>query len=356
MRWIQARWRERAQRWEWLPCRRIDGKLVWGSSYPTQEEAFEAAKRMPEEHARHERIGDLTFGGACDKANQQLIADGGSEHTRTGYVSRFGRWFDILAKDALVSEITSEDIEYFKLQRREKHGVASATIKKDLVVMQRVFDIAGLTGEHNPVRGVRRPKPIDPDRPFLSMKQVAEILDKIRASKKPEREWHAVVIAFLALTGMRAYELEHLRRKNVETLEDGSCCVVLQGEKGKRMRRVYIAEGSAWIAHAFVKEAVSAPPIAPATIATICKRWKRDLDLPHLSGRVLRRTFATEMDQHVSLRYLQEMMGHAQITTTQKYVGLDQQRARAAAGQLHLSLAGTDRSAPPAPDQSSAGG
>lgn len=356
MSWIQCRWRERTQRWEWLPYRRVDGKLLWGSSFATQEAAFEAAKAMVSDHRLTERIGDLTFGQACDRANDQLLADGGSQHTKTGYVSRFRRWHDIIAKDAPITEITSDDIEHFKLERRQKHGVGSGTILKDLVVMQRVFDIAGLTGDRNPVRGVRRPRAEEPDRPFLTMSQVAKILKRIRESEKPGAEWHATVIAFLALTGARAFEIEPLRRKHVEETEDGGCCVVLHAAKGKRARRVYVAAGSANVVWAFVKDATNKPPLDPATIATICKRWKKDLKLPHLCGRVLRRTFATEMDQHVSLRYVQSFMGHSQLATTQKYLGVDPTRARDAAEQLHLSLAGPDRSASRARGRKRAGG
>lgn len=350
MRWIQTRWREKAQRWEWLPCRRLDGKLVWGGSYPTQEEAFEAAKNMPAAHARSEKIGDLTLEGACEKANQQLIADGGSEHTKTGYESRFGRWYDILERTALLSEITSEDIEFFKLERRKEHGAGNGTIRKDLVVMQRVFDIAGFTGDSNPVRGVKRPQPIEPDRPFLTMKQVSEVLGKVRNSGKPGAEWHATVIAFMTLTGARAYEIERLRHEHVESTDDGGCCVILHGTKGKRVRRVFIAKGSASIARAFVQGAIDKPPLEPTSISTICKRWKNDLKLKHLCARVLRRTFATEMAQHESIHYVQSFLGHAQLTTTQKYLGIDQQRAGGAAEQLHLSLGANDQSEPRAPD------
>lgn len=351
MRWIQARWREKSQRWEWLPCRRLDGKLVWGGSYPTQEEACEAAKNMPADHARSEKLGDLTFEGACIRANKQLIADGGSEHTKTGYESRFGRWYDILERTALLSEITAEDVEFFKLERRQKHGAGNGTIRKDLVVMQRVFDIAGLTGDSNPVRGVKRPQPVEPDRPFLTMKQITEIIGKIRKSEKPAAEWHATVIAFLTLTGARAYEIERLRRSDVEETDDGGCCVVLHGSKGKRVRRVFIAKGSAPIAWHFVKDAADTAPLDPTSIATICKRWKKDLKLKHFCGRVLRRTFATEMARHESIHYVQSFLGHAQLTTTQKYLGIDQQRARGAAEQLHLSLGESDQSEPHAPDQ-----
>lgn len=358
MRWITPRWRESSKAWEWCPARRIDGKVVWGKSCPTQEAAFEAAKAMESRRRLVANIGDLTLRQACERAVERMLSDGGSDYTAKGYRARFKRWYEILAADAPVMAITADDVEHLKAKRRSEHGVGSNTIRTDLVVLQRVLDLAGLRGDNNAVRGVSRPKVSEPDRPFFTMENVRRLADRMRASKKPDAEWHAVVVTFLAITGARAYEIERLRASHVEPSDGGGCTVVLHGAKGKQAaaRRVFIDKKLAPVASAFVAEAKDAPPLAPTTIATICKRWARELNEPRLSGRVLRRTYATEMARHVPLQYVQRFLGHTQLTTTQKYLGVDPQLAQDAAAQLRSSLVGTGKRQGRARGRKSGGG
>ena len=350
-RWIYPRWREGKQRWEWAPAPRVDGKLVWGKSHVDPEAAYAAAKDTIARKKVVADVGELTLKQACERAVDRLLADGGSDYTAKGYRARFSRWYEILSENAPVVAITADDVEHLKAKRRGEQGVGSNTIRTDLVVLQRVLDLAGLTGDKNPVRGVSRPKAIEPHRPFLTMDVVRDIAKRIRASGKDEAEWHATVITFLAITGPRAYEIERLRAAHIEDLAGGGVAVVLHGVKGSRKvaRRVYVAPGLAHVVRTFVAEASDKPPLAPSTIATICKRWRRELNMPHLSGRVLRRTFATEVSRHAPLNYVQASMGHSQLTTTQKYLGLDPRLAQAAAEQLHSSLAGTAPPASPPP-------
>ena len=350
LRWIYARWRDTAEAWEWCPAPRVNGRLIWGRSYPTQEEAFEAAKEIRERHAVVTKVQGMTLRQACERAIRQLEADGGSEHTVKGYRARFGRWYEILEADAPIAALQPEDIEHLKLKRRTDHGVGNNTIRSDLVILQRVLDVAGLVGDANPVRKIQRPKVSDPHRPFFTMAEVAQVAAKIRASDMPARDEHADVIVFLAMTGARAFEIDRLRSGHLEELDNGGCCIVLHGNKGRRQeaRRVFVAPGLAAIARRFLRGCASKPPITAEGIALICKRWAKRLGEPRLSGRVLRRTYATETALHVPLQYVQKLMGHTQLTTTQKYLGVDPRLAQAAAEQLHSALGAT----PPAPRRS----
>jgi len=340
MSWIYPRWRDTAERWEWCAARRIDGKLLWSRSYATQEEAHAAAVEMESNRRFVRSVGDVTLRQACARAVTRLLGDGGSEHTATGYRAKFDKWFEIFDPEALLIDVTAEDIEHFKVERRTKHGAGNTTIRTDLTIMQRVFDLSGLRGDRNPVRGVVKPKIIEPNRPFLTMDDVRAIAERIRKEDLPNAAWHATVITFLAMTGARAFEIERLRKEHVEAAPEGGRCVVLHGAKGGRVRRVYVAPGLAQVAEDFVAGAAKEAPLAPVTIATICKRWAKKLGERRLSGRVLRRTFATEIARHLPLHYVQNAMGHSQLTTTQKYLGVDPRLALAAAAQLHSSLAG----------------
>jgi integrase len=339
LRWIYPRWRESPDRWEWAPAVRVNGKLVWGASHAEQEDAFKAAKEIRSRHAVSVAVGEITLRQATEKVVGAMLANGGSEVTAKGYRFRFGKWFEILDPEAPIIAIEPADVEHLKARRRELHGAGGCTVRTDLVLLQRAFDLAGLRGERNPVRGVARPKVIDPHRAYFTMAEVGALVVRIRAAGDDAA---ADLILFLALTGARAWEVGRLRREHVRDTPDGGCVVVLHGTKGKRQaaREVFVAAGSADVVRRLVRDAVHAPPIEPVKIAVVCRRWSRSLGEPRLSGRVLRRTYATANAMALPLHYVQGLMGHTQLTTTQKYLGVDPRLGQAAAVQLHSALAG----------------
>lgn len=348
MRWIYPKWRTGAQRWEWAPARRIDGALVWGASHETQEAAHAAAVELVEKRAAADKAGNLTLRAACERAIERLLANGGSRYTAKGYRHRFGRWFDILNADAPVLAIEADDVEHLKAQRRALHGVGNDCIRTDLVLLQRVFDLAGLKGERNPVRGVERPRVEEPTRSFFTMAEIRALVARIDEPRV------ATVAMFLASTGVRAYETEHLRPEHVAENGDGTVTVLLHTRKGRRQgtRRIRMGDELAKVARDFA----ALTPITGAQIAVMFRKWSGRLNEPRLCARSLRRSYATEVAQHVPIHYVQSFLGHTQLTTTQKYLGLDDRLAQAAAERLQTALVGKQPRPRRAPGPKSDGG
>jgi site-specific recombinase XerD len=318
--------------WKWRPAIRVEGDLVWGPSFDTQAQAYEALLGMRAEANVAPRTGgDLTLQESFDRAVQALLDKGGSEHTAKGYRHRIKRFSEILDPAAPVHQVTADDIRHLMRERRRLHQVTSNTLRWDLTLLRRVFKLAGLTGDRNPAACVERPDEKQPARPFLTMQKVGEMEATIRASGKPESEFHADLLVFLACTGIRSFEFSRLRTADFEFEPDGSGLIRVQGKRGG-IREVALDAGLSDVARRLSSRCQTQPICPPSTIATILDRWADRLKVPHLNARILRRTFATDMAEHdQNLRLVQDQLGHKQLTTTQRYLGVRRDLLRDAA-------------------------
>ena len=334
--------RNTAEGWKWRPAIRVEGDLIWGPVFDTQAEAYEAMLRMRGEAKKAPRTGgDRTLQEAFDGAVRALLDKGGSEHTAAGYRHRIKRFCEILDPTAPVHQVTADDIRHLMRERRRLHKVSSNTLRWDLTLLRRVFKLVGLTGDRNPASAVERPDEKEPARPFLTMARVGAIEAAIRASSGLESEFHADVLVFLACTGIRSFEFARLRAKDFTFERDSSGSVRVQGKRGG-IREIAFDPGIGEVAKRLRLRCEEKPICPPSTLATILKRWGKRLDVPELSARVLRRTFATDMAEHdQNLRLVQDQLGHKQLTTTQRYLGVRRDLLREAAVTRGQRLRGT---------------
>jgi integrase/recombinase XerC len=187
----------------------------------------------------------------------------------------------------------------------------------------------------NPVLGVRAPKAARPLPKALSVEAAQRLLDE--TPRTPQLVRDAAMFELFYSSGLRLAELISLN------VGDGRLDLA-QGEvtvtgKGSRTRTVPVGAKArqalrAWIE---VRALLAAPGesalfvggrgrrIAPGVVHGRLRAWARGRGLSQrVHPHMLRHSFATHMLQSSQdLRAVQELLGHASISTTQVYTHLD---------------------------------
>ena len=222
------------------------------------------------------------------------------------------------------------------------------------------MDMAG-----NPVAGVRAPKAPRALPKALSVDQTQALLDRAPAqvANEPAALRDQAMFELFYSSGLRLSELVGLdlryeRSAQYESrgwLNLDEAEVVVLGKGGKR-RSVPVGQAALaalrkWIAARPQLMPFSAAPedaaalflgargrrISPRVVQLQLARVAREAGLPtHVHPHVLRHSFASHVLQSAQdLRTVQEMLGHANISTTQVYTRLDFQHLAKAYDQAH---------------------
>src|SRR5262245_13349712 len=188
----------------------------------------------------------------------------------------------------------------------------------------------------NPVLGIRAPKAARPLPKALSVESAQQLLASSEENSAADRRDHAM-FELLYSSGLRLGELIALN------VDDGRLAL-RQGEvtvtgKGSKTRTVPIGAKAREAVAAWLEARRAAPGeralfvgargrrISPGTVGARLKQWARRRGLrEHVHPHMLRHSFATHVLQSSQdLRAVQEMLGHASISTTQVYTHLDYQ-------------------------------
>ena len=257
-----------------------------------------------------------------------------SPHT----VSNYGR--DVahlleLAGDTPLDQLQPQDIRRFTAKRHGQ-GLAGRSLARELSAWRGFY--RWLARHHrvalNPVQAVRPPKSKKPLPAVLSPDQARHLLEA-EAEDLLESRDKAMFELFYS-SGLRLAELASLDCRGGLDLPAGE--VTVTGKRGKT-RLVPVGEAAreaitAWLDQ---RAAIANPGepalfvsqrggrLSPRSIQARLDRWsvKQGLEV-HVHPHILRHSFASHVLQSSGdLRAVQEMLGHASISTTQVYTHLD---------------------------------
>jgi integrase/recombinase XerC len=280
-----------------------------------------------------------------DEAESQLQAflDGlrhqqrSSEHTLDGYGRDLRRLRDHCAErgiDAWTDLSPAQLREYVALRHRS--GIGSRSLQRQLSAVRGFFDFLVKRREaaDNPARGIRAPKSPKRLPKLLDVDQMAGLLEAPAEDTLEQRD--LAMWELFYSSGLRLAELTGLDLADLD-LADGM--VLVRRGKGGKSRHVPVGRKALdalrqWLAirdgHAAAGEralfvSVRGGRLGRRAVQVRLERWQRKLGLPvRVHPHLLRHSFASHvLESSGDLRAVQELLGHANLATTQVYTHLD---------------------------------
>jgi len=196
--------------------------------------------------------------------------------------------------------------------------------------------VGALSAVRAPKVGKSLPKPVS----IVAAKRLADADERAGETRDP---WiwarDAAVMALLYGSGLRISEALGLRRRDVPAPGVGDVLVVTG--KGNKTRMVPVLQNVLGLIQHYVAMCphplpaegpifvgARGGPLSPRIIQLTMERLRGALGLPDsATPHALRHSFATHLlSRGGDLRAIQELLGHASLSTTQIYTGIDSER------------------------------
>jgi len=224
-----------------------------------------------------------------------------------------------------LDEVTLQDLEAFReylvLQRHYSKNSVYTTVR-GLTCLFRSFGFAIADQLEPPRRPERLPR-------YLTEEEMHRLLDVVKDSPRD-----SAIVHVLAFCGLRVSELSHLL---VEDLEFERNVLHVRSGKGDKDREVVLEDRTRAAVDRYLTDRTlageSTPrlfPVGPVTIERIVRRAAQSAGIPRrVTPHMLRHTLATALlSRGCDIRYIQKLLGHASVATTQIYTHVDTQALR----------------------------
>ncbi len=264
------------------------------------------------------------------------VERGASEHTITGYTYDLKLFVDYLKKNRETIDLAS--IDHIKIRgflaELHKKGESRNSMGRRLAALRSFFRYLNREGiiEINPAKLVSSPKREKMLPSFLALDEAIRLMEATDDNERFGLRDRAILETFYS-AGIRLSELASLNLDDLN-LDDG--LIKIRG-KGKKERIVPIGSKAIKAITEYInrteREEIMPHPIflnrfgrrltARGIEGIVAKYVKRIGMIRHATPHTLRHTFATHLlDGGADLRSIQELLGHASLSTTQKYIHL----------------------------------
>ncbi|MFH1201868.1 MAG: tyrosine recombinase XerC [Candidatus Omnitrophota bacterium] len=264
-----------------------------------------------------------------------------SKHTLLNYR------IDLKEFAAFVADMPLEKVDYIFLRKYLVHlkskNLSKRTVSRQLSCLRSFFKFLNREGylKSNPVLLISSPKQDKHLPAFLTEEEVGKLLDAPPQSPAGLRD--KAILETLYSTGMRIGELVGL---NVESVDVVGGCIKVLG-KGKKERLVPIGDRALLTIRNYLdkregkSEALflnkNKRRLTDRGIRMMMNKYiKQVSQKEHISPHTLRHSFATHLlNRGADLRSVQELLGHANLSTTQIYTHLTTERLKAIYDKTH---------------------
>lgn len=276
------------------------------------------------------------------------VERGLSANTVAGYRNDLNRLGEMLAKRG--ADLLTADAQALSAHARElqRQGLSPRSISRALSALRGFYENLVVLGERedNPAVNLLPPRLWRPLPKVLSEEQVESLLAAPDLST-PLGLRDRAMLELLYATGLRVSELIGLQLPQLR-LDAG---FLVAFGKGSKERIVPVGESAEeWVKrwlldvrpqvsrgrHQAVFVNYAGDPMTRMGFWKILKGYGVQAGIRDLSPHVLRHSFATHLLEHgADLRAVQTMLGHADISTTQIYTHIHQQRLKSLYDRFH---------------------
>lgn len=262
----------------------------------------------------------------------------------------FAAWFKREREKEAIADVTTADLTGY-LAHRKGDGIATSSLRVELVALKIFFKWLAVRGHRvgDPAEPILPPRVEQYLPETLNEQEVKTLLESVQGDGLLDIRDRAMLETFYA-SGLRVSELVNARLEHLN-LEDGLLRVT---GKGNKTRLVPLGAAACSSIQRYL-EAVRPKQVKPKTQSwvflnrnggrlTTVRLWQivkeraalGGLDPTRLYPHLLRHSFATHLlNNGADLRVIQEMLGHADIATTQIYTHVEQKRLRDTHRKFH---------------------
>jgi integrase/recombinase XerC len=273
---------------------------------------------------------------------------GVSRHTRAAYgrdLGRFAVFLSTLFWNRPLEKIAARDVDALAVRAYLAHlradGLAKASLGRHLSALRSFFAFLKREGrvDANPAKAIATPRKESSLPRTLSVPEAGAVVEA-RGREGALGARDRALLELLYATGLRVSELVGLRLGDV----DLSARQVRTVGKGKKERIVPFGRPAAEAVRTWLKARAALTPasrdadfvflnaragrLTDRSVRRVLDRAMLGAEVArHASPHALRHSFATHLlAAGADLRSIQELLGHASLSTTQKYTHLDVER------------------------------
>ncbi|MFC1933026.1 site-specific tyrosine recombinase XerD [Chloroflexota bacterium] len=279
-----------------------------------------------------------------------IVEKGFSDNTQEAYHNDLSQLTSFVEEDATKRGLTPSWANFSRqgmlsyLLNLKERNYAATTIARKVAAAKSFFNFMVAEGnlKDNPTGNVSSPNVGRTLPKPISVSQVRRLLEQPTKLSTPEAKRDKAMLELLYASGMRVSELMSLNLGDVDTQDDFVRCF----GKGHKERLIPIYRRAALTVEEYIKEA--RPHLARNDeekalflnrrgerltrqgFWQILKGYAKSAELDvEITPHTLRHSFATHMlSGGADLRSVQELLGHANISTTQVYTHLTTEHVR----------------------------
>ncbi|MEC8825920.1 MAG: site-specific tyrosine recombinase/integron integrase [Verrucomicrobiota bacterium] len=248
-------------------------------------------------------------------------------------------------------QVTLDHLTAYLAHRRLDDRVASSSLRVNLIGIKIFFRYLAGKGKvsEDVAEGIDSPKVEKYLPETLNELSVKKLLEASREDSRPLARRDTAILELLYSSGLRVSELVNARLENIY-LEDGAIRVT---GKGNKTRVVPVGSAALEALNCYLKGERPSLVSRQSGSEIFLSKWGKKLTTTRiwqivkqrakLAGieqnvypHLLRHSFATHLlGNGADLRVIQELLGHADISTTQIYTHVDQKQLRDVHRKFH---------------------